>query len=353
MSAVYEIPIDDFNYHVNSLTEDELLWGDATYKRILKRYPDLKNFISVTIAPLHLDKLGTERLLRDITLAFSHTIKLSKPPKTQKQLDKTIKGWLHSFLPFIAENLTVTRYSHLVQFEPIALSCHYLATATSRLLLSLSEEDDPTLTEFQNYFLAETVNLLRVVRSSLTLLSIGDDVHGVSLYRGTVEILAKLVLVGQFPDEYVLFKKFNVYLQMNKQNGTSLPPQMTDYLNHEPEFKRNPEHFLAYGWARNSLGHRILKMKDLIVTGLKNEEKTIPFFQLSSEFVHEDYVGIGYDYVSIRKSMVDQIYIFLKLVFLSDILDEQIPKKELKKLRHLQSLADPIYTGEIPLSPLI
>ena len=244
---MYKIPIDDFNYHTNLLTEDELLWGKTTYKRILKRYPDLNNFISATLFPLHLDKFGEEQLLRDITLAFCHVIKLSKEPQTQEQLDKTIKGWIRSFLPFIVENLTVTRCSHLIQFEPIALTCHYLSITASRLLSSLSINDDTTLAEFERYILWEIVSLFRVVRSSVTLLSIGDDVHGVSLYRGAMEILAKLTLAEQFSEEYVLFKKFNAYLQMNKGNGDPLPSEMTDYLKNEPAFKKNPENFLAYG----------------------------------------------------------------------------------------------------------
>ena len=32
---MYEIPIDDINYHVNELTKAELSWGEATCKNIL------------------------------------------------------------------------------------------------------------------------------------------------------------------------------------------------------------------------------------------------------------------------------------------------------------------------------
>lgn len=350
-SAVYEIPIDEFNYHTNLFTKDELLWGESTYKRVLKRYPDLKNFISVTLSPLHLDKIGTERIMKDITLAFCHTIKLSKTPKTEEQLDKTIKGYIHSFLPFIAENLSVARYSHLIQFEPIALTCHYLAITASELLSCLSLAGEAS-TEFEEYFIAEVVGLLRIIHSSLALLSIGDDVHGVSLYRGALEITAKLMLANQFADEYVLFKKFNAYLQMNKFNGDPLPPEMTDYMNNEPSFKINPENFLAYGWAKNSNGKRILTMKEFVTRGLKSGIRSLPFLQLASEFTHEDYIGVGYDYISIRKAMVDHFYILLKAAFSNVANDKLLSKKEIKKICHLQSLADPIYTGEIPLSEL-
>lgn len=346
---MYDIPIDAERYHVNALTQAELAWGKATCARVLKRYPDLKKFVATTLAPLHLDQQGTDNLLQDITLAFCHTIKLSQAPKTKEQADKTIKAWLRSFLPFIAENLAITRYSHPVQFEPITLSCHYLATTT---LSALTSTDMSELTEFETYYLLEYIGFFRVVRSSLALFSIGDDVHGLSLYRGALELLAKLILAEQFPDEYVSFKNFNAHLQIKKINGDPLPKEMTDYLQNEPNFKKNPENFLAYGWAKNTNGKRILSMRELIRVSLKDEINVPSLLQVASEFTHEDYAGVGYDYVSIRKAMIDHYYLLFKLLLSQAASDGLLSSKILKKLRHLQTLADPIYTGDVPLSAI-
>ena len=123
---MYSIPIDELNYHANLLSENELLWGQKTYRRVLARYSKLKSFISETTKPLNLNAAGTEQLLTSITLAFCHTMKNSKQPTTQEQMDKTLKAWIISFLPYIVQNILQCRYSHLVQFEPIAMCCPYV-----------------------------------------------------------------------------------------------------------------------------------------------------------------------------------------------------------------------------------
>ena len=346
---MYDIPIDAIHYHINELTKAELAWGEESLARILKRYPDLKKFADAALAPLHLDEDGTRTLLRDITIAFCNALRNSQTPKTQEQADKTVNGWLHAFLPFIAENLAVARYSHPVQFEPIALSCHYLATVLLQLFVSI---DISKMSEFESYYHQDLIGFFRVVRSSLALFSIGDDVHGLSLYRGALELLAKLIVAEQFADEYALFKTFNAHLQIKKIHGTPLPREMTDYLQNEPDFKRAPESFLAYGWARNARGKRILTMTELICFSIKNEVNVPSFLHVASEFTHEDYAGVGYDYVGIRKSMIDQYYLLFKLFFSQVEPDGLIPAKMQKRIRHLQGLADPIYTGDVPLSAI-
>jgi hypothetical protein len=347
---MYIIPIDDYHYHINELTDAELSWGTATYARVLKRYPDLKKFISDSVSPLNLNHLGEDLLLRDITLAFCHGIKHTVAPNSQEQCDKTVKAWLYSFLPYLVENLKTARYSHPVQLEPIPLSCHYLAVSLMKALLSVERTTE--LSEFEGYLLAEFVGLFRAIRASLALLSIGDDVHAASVWRGILEISAKLALSARFSDEYVLFKKFNAFLQCHKINGDPLPKEMSDYFKNEPACRKSLEAVLAYGWARNSDGNRILTMKELVEVGLNNKEKLCPLLHLASEFVHEDHVGVGYDYVALRKKLMDHCYITLKLYLSDEQLLTLLPPKDRKRLRHLQTLADPIYSGEIPLSCL-
>ena len=55
--------------------------------------------------------------------------------------------------------------------------------------------------------------MVRAARSTLLLISVGDDVHGAGVFRGVLEILFKLSYVEAFKDEYVLFKEFNACLQ--------------------------------------------------------------------------------------------------------------------------------------------
>lgn len=347
---MYTIPIDEQNYHLNALSAEEHLWAKTTYLRVLKQYTELKSFIKSTLKPLNLTDDGTSQLMVTVTLAFCHTMKTVKQPNSEKQLDKTIKSWIHAFLPYIVDNLMVARYSHPIQFEPIALSCHYLSTTFQNKLLEIDDSAFEALSEFENVLLAEFVNVSRTIRSSVALFSIGDDVHGISLFRGALEIFAKISLAKNFSEEYVLFKKFNVYRQLNLLQGDPIPQEMTDYLKEEPLYRKNPESFLAYGWIKNAQGKRILTMNELLRLAFENGADLISWVHLASEFTHEDYVGIEYDYKGLRKAMTDHYYFIYRSLSFEAALEELLPKKEIKKIRHLQNLADPIYTGPYPLS---
>ena len=348
---MYTIPIDEQNFHTNSLSENELLWGKTTYKRVLARYHQLNQFIGETLQPLNLNKAGTERLLTTVTLAFCHTMQNSKQPTTQEQMDKTLKAWLNSFLPFIVQNLLHCRYSHPIQFEPIATYCHYVANNYQKAIIDLLDSAKiAALSEFELFLLLEFINLFRAISSSIMLFFIGDDVHGISLYRGVLEIFSKLAIAPEFREEYVLFKNFNIHLQIKKHSGEPLPLEMIEYLKNEPLYHKNPESFLAYGWAKDHQGNRILSMKQLIssfITASPQETNTL--LQLASEFTHEDYVGIGYNYVALRKEMIDYYYILLRKFGEDEIFHEICPQL-LKTIRHLQNQTDPIYSGKIPLT---
>ena len=50
--------------------------------------------------------------------------------------------------------------------------------------------------------------------------------------------------------------------------------------------------------------------------------------------------------------MIDYYYFLFKLFFSQVMPDGLIPAKMQKRIRHLQTLADPIYTGDVPLSAI-
>ena len=349
---MYNIPIDENNYHANQLSKDELLWGKTAYNRVLKSYGKLKKFIRETAKPLNLNDEGLEQLLTSVTIAFCHTMKNSNQPTTEAQMDKTLKTWICSFLPFIVQNLLQCRCSHPIQFEPIAIYCRYATNSYYTAAIDLlSHEKADALSEFESLYSQEFINLFRSISSSLTLFFNGDDVHGVSLYRGALEILSKLIMAQKFPEEYVLFKDFNIHLQRKKQMNWPLPQKMIEYLKNDPLYTQKPENFLAYGWAKDSHGNRILSMRQMISSAItENQKEVAAFIQLASEFAHEDYVGVGYDYISIRKSMVDYYYVMLRELGSEESFSELFSKKAINIIRHLQSRTDKIYSGEFPLT---
>jgi hypothetical protein len=329
---MYQIPIDDVRYHINSPTEKEKLWGREVYEATAKQYEGLGAFVEKTVQPLHLSKSGTRVLLSEISLAFCYAIKVAFPPKTIEQLYRTVKKWMFAFLPYIVENLSVAKPSHLIQYEPKAVVSLYLCNKVFSKLVenNFIEGQD----RFDYYYLFELVDLCRSIRSSLLLLMMGDDVHGIALMRGVFEIVAKLSFAQKFSEEYVKFKEFNACLQAHKSFGEELPKEMEEYLQAFPEYRKNREAFLAYGWVKDKKGKRIVTLKGLLKEWNKNE-RLDGWLQIASEFVHEDYAGVGYDYITMRRALIEY-YLQLTTTFFSEELRITLfDKKEIGKIKNL------------------
>lgn len=343
---MYQIPIDDVNYHVNAFTPQEREWGRATFRRVALRYKNFSAFVEKTLQPLRMQDEAKKELLVTVTLAFCHVVKVSFPVQNEAELDRTVKAYFHSFLPVIAENLLVVHTTHPVQFEPIVATGIYVShVLQSHLYANGRAYDFETL---YGCLMLEWSALFRSLRSVLLLVSCGDDVHGMALLRGAFEIVCKLTLAKKFPDEYVLFKKFNLYLQQEKNGGIPIPTEMAEYLAREPAYKKNKENFLAYGWAKDKKGRRILKMSDLL-REVSSSTDLMQIFRVSSEFVHEDYVGVGYDYIAIRKYLTDICFFFYTEVLSSRDGFDFLPEKVWKRILHLLRLSASTYAGDFPL----
>ena len=336
------IQIDDFNYHTNRLSQKEQSWSFQTYCRVASHYKKLPIFIDKTLEQLHLSAEQKTKLLTDITSAFAHYAKVTIAPKTETELDAYIKKCYTTFLPYIVKNVSSIRSSHPIQYEPIALTNIYISNLLKTRLenIATTYEGD----KFESCFLNEFIACMRTLRSLLFLLTIGDDVHGAALMRGAVELMAKLNLADKFQDEYVLFKEFNIYLQDFKINRTPLPKEMTDYLKNEKGFDKNRENFLAYSWVKNKSGKRISNMKELVSEATNGGDGFSELLQISSEFVHEDYIWVRYDYIALRKSLTNFCFSVYQLLFDNETsADKIIPESAMRKVAHLLSLANPYY----------
>lgn len=344
---MYQIPIDAVHYHVNALSPKELAFAGRVFEKCAKKHPSLHAQSSAAFGKLSLNESGVRALQIEVTAALCRDA-MATPPKDEAELLEAVKERFFAVLPIISKNLQQLRLSHPVQFEPITAAVLYISGGLLSELAMLHLQE---LSEFESVYLQEVVAFFRAIRSSALLFCTGDDVHGVSLYRGVLEIFSKLRMAPQHREEYVLFKSFNLYLQQKKQTGGALPREMTEYLAGEEEYKRNPESFLAYGWAKNAKGRRILTMSELLRAAAEN--KGIDrLLQLASEFVHEDYIGIGYDYIAMRKVMLDYYY-WLLLAFLRDgSLQALLSPKMRGRLAHLEKTVSPFYTGEFSLSLL-
>ena len=340
---MFEVPIDDIRYHGAILSEKEKKWAWGMFCRIAED-KDFSSYVEKELAPLYLSKKQKNGLLTDITVAFAHEIKISFVPANEKELTAWIKKRFRVFLPYLVQNLLVLHATHPVQYEPLALTSIYVSN-----LLGASVEDaalSQVKTDFDRYALLELSALFRAFRSLMLMLTVGDDVHAMVLLRGVLEIGAKIVLAEAFSEEFVLFKEFNFHLQNYKHNKKPLPSEMTEYLKNEKGFAKNKEAFLAYGWARKKNGARILTMTDLLREAYPQSPEILRLFNIASEFVHEDYAGIDYDYIAMRKLLVDICFALYTQVKECDLLS-LLPSKAKKRATHLLALASPYYRGEL------
>ena len=333
---MFQIPIDEIRYHVNQLSTEDMNWGENIYFNVIKKYDTLPDFIKQTTKSLNLKEEGRDKLIINVILAFSRYINKTQEIKDEQQFLKIIKKWLFKFLPYIVENVKACKFTHLCQYEPKNVITNYIYERLFKEMQKQHTEGFETMSEFQNYYLFEFINLFRSLKSSQTLFFIGDDVHGVALYRGIMEILSKLMLAEKFQEDYVKFKTYNLHLQIKKIYKVEMPKEVSEELNSYPEYAKHKEAFLAYGWAKDSKGKRILTMKDIVKASGFYNENVQAWLQISSEFVHEDYVGVGYDYVYMRFVILNYYYFVLThMIQTEEFCIEIMGKKEMKKFKEI------------------
>ena len=331
---MFQIPLDEIRYHVNKLSEEDIKWGENIYFNVIKKYDTLPDFIKQTTKSLNLKEEGRDKLIINVILAFSRYINKTQEIKDEQQFLKIIKKWLFNFLPFIVENLKVCKFTHPCQYEPKNVMANYICERVFRKLQEQHTAELETMSEFENYYIFELINLFRSFKSSQALFFIGDDVHGIALFRGIIEIYSKLILAERFEEEYIKFKKYNSYLQMKKTYNVEIPTEVIDELNSYPEYKRNKEAFLIYGWVKDSKGRRILTMKDLVKESGFYNENIKGWLHISSEFVHEDYVNVAYNYPYFRFAFLDFYYVLIvHLMKESDFISTVLEKKEADRIK--------------------
>lgn len=298
------ININDLNYHIGKLDKDDIKYVISIIDKTIKKYPDLFIYIKNVFSfnGIILNDLHNNELLVDIFTAFIHSLKDNEDIKNEEQLLKKIKGYIRNYLETIFSNRKYFIGSHQVQYEPKMVALLAFSNYVNREFSTQFDNEHDQLDEFEQYAYIELINMFRTIKSSLALFTIGDDVHAIALFRGYVEIASKIMLADNFKEDYVAFKKYNGYLQAYKSKNGDIPEEMKERLGKNA----TNENYLAYGWAKNKNGKRITTMTDLIRLAFgKSMDVAI---HISSEFVHEDYVNVGYDFVALRKIFINTYF---------------------------------------------
>lgn len=307
----YKINYSKLNYHVNQLGENDKKIFSNIITRLKNKYPNYHVYVNKCFCnKKQFNNSLKEKVLNDFIVAQICYLSRTKNIKNEDQLLKMIMKNIHIYFSIVIENYDYFNGTHLIQYEPKFILMMCFSIDVIKMLSNELDKNEITIEtlSFDEAYALECIGLLRNLRSSLLLLSIGDDVHGIALTRGFLEILSKIILACDFKDGFLKYKKYNNYLQCYKHFNSAIPQDMQNDLRD----KVNSENYIAYAWARDKNNKRITTMKELIYTAIGRNENVQKFIQMSSEFVHEDYVGIGYDFIRLRIELVDYYFYLLK-----------------------------------------
>ena len=321
-----DIRLNEINYHNATLDNNDKSYIKSIIDKLIHKYPEISKYITTVFKNngITISKLSDNELLINITASFLHSLE-NDNIVNEDQLLRIIKGYFRNYLELIFENRKVFIGSHPVQYEPKLVCVLSLVNYLNKELIDICNKavEKSQQSIFDIYYYSEFVNGFRALKSSMALFSIGDDVHAISLYRGYMEITAKVKLASSFKEDYVKYKEYNRYLQLHKHSKNALPQIMIDDLGDNCK----DENYIAYGWAKNKNGKRITTFKGFLKEAF-DEVDIDELIQVSSEFVHEDYVGVGYDFIKLRKTYIDAYFNMTQAMM------EMLNIKELKLSRY-------------------
>ena len=244
-----KIEINDNNYHFNKLTSNELAWISTIKAKIFTQYPKLENIINSEIKKCkrNYTKFEIEEMLNKLIIANAKFLKDKYNETLQNtQFYKFVYKNIVNTLPYVLNLDKTIRFDRPFIYEPYNI-------LMINLLNEMQKRVDEQINSFKNEYdichILLANNIVRSIKSSIILFSIGDDAHGYSLYRGIIEQMARLNLAEQFKDEYVKSVKLNAILQMKKM-GYDLANEDEIFLNdYIKENKSNSsiENSILYG----------------------------------------------------------------------------------------------------------
>jgi len=309
------ILIDDVNYHIENLQLEEKYISQIK-DTLFKKYPKLNNIINKTLKDkkVNFTKEGLSAFLNKVILSTAKSIKdIHKDELTDDQFYKMLDKALIKNIPLIIENDAFFRSTRHYLYEPEIVYSLYILNSMFNATCKLNMQD---IYKDVNSEILLINNVIRTLRSSITLFSIGDDVHGYALFRGIIELLGRVDLIKKFREDFVLFSKTNALLQYEKMDPKSIDKNQKRLIEsfkstYEINSNSQLEKFLLYGWIKNSKGKRITSATDMIKeAAFEEKDNLLKVYHFASEFIHEDYFGVNYDYVNLRinsKYIISQI----------------------------------------------
>lgn len=322
-----KIEIDDNNYHFNKLTSNELAWISTIKEKIFNQYSKLENIINSEVKKCkrNYTKFEIEEMLNKLIIANAKFLKDKYNETLQNtQFYKFVYKNIVNTLPYVLNLDKTIKFDRPFIYEPYNI-------LMINLLNEMQKRVDEQINSFKNEYdichILLANNIVRSIKSSIILFSIGDDAHGYSLYRGIIEQMARLNLAEQFKDEYVKSVKLNAILQMKKM-GYDLANEdeifLKDYIK-ENKSNSSIENSILYGWAKNKNGKSIKTSTEFIETSFADLDPSTAqilsskIYHFASEFVHEDYVGVPYDFIKMRIQSKEFLLCYTRITFAAEM----------------------------------
>lgn len=295
------------NYHIGKESQNEHAFFSDLLNKIHAKYPSLRENLDISFNKkgreysLNEREEATYRIAKSVfkNLIVEQNIKDINALDMQHVL-KTIKKELSESLPFYLDNNETFFSSRGYITEPSVIYSYHIITEIQKEITKKvskgieTEEDKLVLLTFNN--------ILRSIKSSLVLFAMGDDVHGMAITRGTIELIARFTLMDEENiKDAIYFSHINDLLQ-NYRATKTMSPELKEFLAKNKLTKSDAEMYLLNGWIKDKKGKPITNSTQLFQNAFKDDfEKLNQLYHICSEFVHEDYALANYDFITLRE----------------------------------------------------
>ena len=304
------LKINEVNYHKGFETDAEHLEMIQFRTRLSNLFPGFykreKEIIQNTYLQTSEDLL-IKLSCKVLKAVCKQTIDLYKDSLSDDDFYKMVESSYFYVLPLVIYNENKFLCKRYYYYEPIIASCFYLLHKSNEQVHKLlnSTKDMDKLSEISLLLIH---NIKRSMLSSLSLFALGDDVHGFALIRGIVEQFSRLILlddtnIHKFVEYINLNKDLQEYkMKKSRNNNTLIPYELKKFLEINNLSINSSEKVLLNGWCKNQANRPVQTNIELVRLAFigTNMEKFVDLYHFSSEFIHEDYLFVNYDYISMR-----------------------------------------------------
>ena len=202
------------NYHFNKESKSEISFVNETIKQLLSTHKDLNGFIDRQFKkkqPLYCEEERDRCLYKFVKGIVSEIYSYFGEEVKNKVFYKELYDSIVNVFPYLLENESFISMKRFYLYEPHIVMMLNICNTMQRLVdskFTFNEEE-----YIEKSLLLMCHNAVRAIKSSIMMFAIGDDVHGKALYRGIIELIARIYILPVQPDDFEKFNNVNMWVQ--------------------------------------------------------------------------------------------------------------------------------------------